>query len=108
MSIDNTLIDTADGVDGYVTVFSASGGRAITGILFCNTSGNTDVKVTVYLVPVGQPVSARRMILNQISIPATETFAMDSERFLLDNGDTIQVAVDHDNILACTVSHIGL
>ena len=103
MAITNTsLIATAPTV-----VFTASGEQAITTIIFCNTSLTTDDIVTVWMVPATQPLDKTRMVMNEVSVPRGETFALDSERFVLANGDTIQAQSAQNNLITVTISSMA-
>jgi hypothetical protein len=98
----NLLIATAPTV-----VFTASGEQAITTMIFCNTSQTTNDLVTVWIVPSTQPLDISRMVMNQVSLPKGETFALDSERFVLSDGDTIQAQSAQNGIISCTISSMA-
>jgi hypothetical protein len=98
----NILIATAPTV-----VFTATGEQAITTMIFCNTDLTTPDIVTVWIVPAGQPLDTSRMVINQVSIPAGETFALDSERFVLENGDTIQAQSGQNSLISVCISSMA-
>lgn len=101
MAISNYRITTS----GTPTaVYTAAGEQAITTIILCNTSDSNDTVATIWLVPAGNAVSPTRMIINDVSIPAKETFALDTERFIFGDGDSIYVQADQDNAISCTIS----
>ena len=46
-------------------------------------------------------------ILKEIPIPATETFVMDSEKFILEDLDTIHVRADQAGAITVTISSVS-
>lgn len=103
MAITNTTLNAT----APLVVFTAFGEQAVTTIIFCNTSLNTDALVTVWMVPATQPVDSSRMVINQVKIPRGETFALDTERFVLGDGDTIQAQASQNNIVSVCVSSMA-
>lgn len=87
-------------------VFIASGENAITCIILCNTSPTTDATVSVWAVPAAIAAGDANMILNEVSLPAGETFSMDTERFILSDGDSIQAQASQNLIVTATVSFV--
>lgn len=91
---------------GETPVLIAAGENAVTCIVFCNTSLVTDATVTCWVVPSAIAVGPSNMILNEISLPAGETFSIDTERFILNDGDSVQAQASQDAIVCCTVSYV--
>jgi len=87
-------------------IFDATGENAVTCIIFCNTSVSTDATVTVWAVPAGFPAGDANMILNEVSVPAGETFSMDTERFIFADSDSLQAQSSQDTIITATVSYV--
>lgn len=87
-----------------VAVYTAAGEQAITTIILCNTSDVSDAIASIWLVPAGNARSNSNMIINDVSIPAKETFALDTERFIFGDGDSIWVQSSVDNAISCTIS----
>ena len=96
------------------TVYSSSGQTAITTLIFCNTNAynsssptaNT-VNLTLYLVPTGSSANSTNMIVNQLPIPAGETFTFDTEKVVMASGDFV-VAVGSVAGLSCTISYMSV
>lgn len=103
MAITNNLLNAT----APLVVFDAVGEQAVTTIIFCNVSLTSDSTVDVWMVPAAQPVDDSRKIINQVFIPRGETFALDTERFVLADGDTIQAQASQNNIISCTVSSMA-
>jgi hypothetical protein len=87
-------------------IFDATGENAVTCVIFCNTSASTDATVSVWAVPAGQPAGNATMILNEISVPAGETFSMDTERFIFADSDTLQAQASQADTITATVSYV--
>lgn len=102
MAIVNANIGS--GVPGQV--YSSTGETAVTAVMFCNV-GQVDTSIDVWLVPAGVSLSNTCMILNSIDMPAGETFSIDTERFILENGDAIYAQAADTNVISATVSYIN-
>jgi hypothetical protein len=98
--------------------FATTGSQfAVTTIVLCNTSLTQSANVNVYaqsyaggnggLGSLG--IGTSTMILNNISIPPTETFIMDTEKFILEGGDRLDASEMSGNngIVTSTVSAIA-
>lgn len=101
-------------VSGTTTsnIFQARGQNAVTTMIFCNTDSITNTTISVFVVPNnganpgGVNAGAGTQILNNISIPATETFMFDTEKLILEDGDAIFAQATNDQIITATVSSI--
>ena len=102
MAIANAQLIATDKTE----VFVSTGENAVTCLIFCNTS-STDDEVTVWVVPSTQPAGNANMIVNTVSIPAGETFSIDTERFILGDSDSIQAQATQDNLITATVSYVA-
>ena len=100
-------ISNADITTGGVDIFTCPGTlvtdlqeHAVTCLLFCNTSAS-DVVLNLTATP--QAGTARK-IINELTIPATESFTFDTEKLVLSTGDKISATVSVDGRLVVTVS----
>lgn len=89
-------------------IFLAGGDQAITTIIFCNNSEVNNTTLDVYAVGNGNTVSTGTLILNNLNLPATETFVMDTEKLILGNGDALWAKATVDEIVVATVSSVGI
>lgn len=80
-----------------------SGEYAVTCVVFCNFSVS-NVTIDVYAVPSGGGVSTATQIIKSLSIPASETFTFDTEKFVLSTGDRLHATCSADNSVTATVS----
>lgn len=68
---------------------------AITNVLVCNNGSSGTAAFDMHLVPQGDPVSNYdTRIINNLDLPAGETFTFDSERIVLEQGDKIVFQAD--------------
>jgi len=103
MTIKNTQIESAN----ITEIFSATGQQAITTMIFCNTDPSTDATVDVFVVPDGSNPGQATQTMKALSLPATETFVLDTERLILEDGDTIHAQSSVDAIVTVTVSSLA-
>jgi hypothetical protein len=101
MAIANSMVSS--GIPGKV--FEAPSQCAVTTMMFCNV-GALNTNISVWMVPAGQALSNSMQILNAINMPAAETFSVDTERFILEQGDSVWVQAQDSNVVAATVSYI--
>lgn len=101
MAIYNTEI-TATSAGSANTLSSGSGARAITTVIVCNT-GSTDLTVTLYAVPSGSSAGNSTMIVNALTVPASDTVSFDQEKMVLGTGDELK-AICSASGLTATVS----
>ena len=111
MAIQNTAIATGM---SPTTIYNSSGATAITTTIFCNTNiynsgsptANT-VELTLHVIPSGGSRGPANMILNAMPIPAGETFTFDTEKMVLETGDTFVALASAAN-LSATVSYMSV
>lgn len=91
MAIQSTAILSAE-----TTIFTCPGlaatdvrEYAVTCIIFCNSS-EIDITLTIHYVPANEPTGFRNMVVNNLLIPAGETFTFDTEKIILSTGDRVQ------------------
>jgi len=112
MAITNEYIDAT-----ITTVYTSTDTNAITSMIFCNyatasniagdaTLTDADTYLDLHIVPSGDTYNDKNKILHQLKLPAGETFIMDTERLVLENGDTIQAQTTSPATISVTVSSI--
>ena len=87
----------------------------ITTVIFTNTA-NADpaddtageTTLTAHLVESGGSLGPSNMIINALPISAGETFVMDTEKLVLEAGDSMQVLSGSPNILVATLSYVDI
>jgi|TARA_A200000159_G_scaffold120331_1_gene114428 hypothetical protein len=116
MAITNNFIDAT-----LTTLYTSSGQSAITSMIFCNyqdtdnisgTPGNVltdaDTFLDLHVVPNGGSAGDENKILHQLKIPGGETFIMDTERLVLENGDTIVAQTTSPATISATISTVAV
>ena len=63
--------------------------RAVTCIFFCNTHATNSDIITVYAVTTSVTADDSNNIIKSAEINATDTLTFDTEKLLLDDGDSI-------------------
>lgn len=91
------------------TVFQAIGQQAITVMYICNTT-NSDAVVDVYCVNSEDSSAAAdsNKIYSQLAVTANDTYVIDLEKIILNDGDLIEVRSDTTNAITVTVSTIAI
>jgi hypothetical protein len=102
MAVSNTVLTTSPSA-----VYTSSGNTVVTLLYFCNTSGGTRT-VNVYVVPSGGSATSSTQIYKNVSITASDTLIIDSEKIILENGDKIFADADSNTSVTTTVGYIAL
>ena len=87
-------------------LFLAASQQAITTMIFCNTDSILNATLDVYVVPYGSNADASTQIMKGVSIPAGETFVLDTERLILETNDAIYAQASETMIITATVSSL--
>jgi len=110
MAIANSLIASGDNT---ILVVDAGKRYAITTILVCNTFTPNPIHeedgqtvFDLHIIPQGQAIGDRNMVVRSLVLPAGETFTFDSEKIVLEEGDYIVIAGESPEVLAATVSYL--
>lgn len=101
MAIQNTQIHSTP-----TQIFLAVNQQAITTIIACNVSQQTSY-LSLFAVPYGKNPGVSTQILSEVELPAGESFALDSERFVLENNDAIYAQSSVDNAITITISSVS-
>ncbi len=106
MSIETNLIASTSSASP-TTVYTSTGESAVTTIFFCNTDSSS-IDVTVWIVPIGDTLGDEHMIMKELTINATDTFAFGSERILMGASDTIQAIAGTTNKVSVVISYTSI
>jgi hypothetical protein len=90
MAIASTLINTT-GVDIFIapgTLITDEREYAVTCVMFCNYSGNDEI-LNIWAEPTVSGTLDIYKIINQLVIPAGETFTLDTEKLVLSTGQRL-------------------
>lgn len=96
---------------------SAPNGWAVTAMLFCNTVTNPedqiytdggDTYLEVHFCASGAATGPENLVLNNIPIPAGETFSFNDEKIILSPGDVINASSTSPTNITATVSYMAI
>ena len=111
MAITQTRIDGSAEHLG-TAVFTATADTAVTTIHLCNISSAADASINIYLLPSDGSTTVpteNNKIYNQLTVQATDTYIIDTEKLILANGDKIFIELpDSSGQIIATISTIGL
>jgi hypothetical protein len=100
MSIQSTLLTTtAD------TVYTSTGSTVVTTIYVSNYTTSANATFSLFAVGSGYSASNTNKLYSNVTVTAGDTYVIDSERLLLDDGDVIQANANVDSRLTLTVSY---
>lgn len=110
MAIQNTQVG-----GGFTTILDVPAGKswAVTTMIFCNTAlpseiytDGGDTYLDVHLCKAGAAAGNGNQILNNIHIPAGETFVLDTEKIILEATDLIRASTTSPTNITATISYI--
>jgi hypothetical protein len=108
MAITNTQI-TSTNITPVLENTAAIGGGgdiAVTIMILCNTTNSTDITVDIHVVAATEAAGDGNMIMKNLAIPAGESFSLDTEKFVLEENDSIQVISSAANAVTVTSSYV--
>jgi uncharacterized Zn finger protein len=88
--------------DGISTVYTSANTNVIVSGFICNLH-DSPVNVTVYLLPDSQTAEDRYKIYNEITIAAGDTYIVDTEKIILDNGESVAAVASVTDVVAVTL-----
>jgi hypothetical protein len=89
------------------SVYTSAGQSALTNVHFCNNSASATV-IDVYLASAGSTANVSNIVYTQVSIPAYDTFVMDTEKIILDDGDILFATAGSSSAVVATVSYLRI
>jgi hypothetical protein len=78
---------------------------AITSMFFCNTTSSDSI-LQVHLVPDGGTFRNDNKIIHNLLINPGDTFTFDTEKIILDSGDSVQAKADPAGSISATLSYV--
>ena len=89
------------------TVYTSSGQTVITAMFFMNDNVAART-LTIHVVQSGGSASASNIIVKDLSIDGADTYVINTEKIILDNGDTIQCVASVDSSIYPTISSVAM
>lgn len=102
MAIQNTSVQTI-----ATPLYTSSGSSAVVTIHLCNYTTDT-VVANVYVVPNGDTAGNTNIVYSNYSITSYNTLIINTEKFILGNGDSVYANVSANTSVTATVSYIGI
>lgn len=100
--ITNTVLTTSS-----ASIHTSTGTTAVVTVYFCNTSGSTRT-FSLYAVPAAGSVSDGTQILKNVSVSASDTYIMNSERLVLANGESLHAVASANTSITATVNWVTI
>lgn len=88
-------------------LYTSNGTNAIVSAYFCNLSGDP-AKFNLYAVPVEGAAGDSNTIYKAINITPADTFVMDVEKIILEDGESIWAEADTADAIAVTIVTVGV
>jgi hypothetical protein len=101
MAIINSILSTSQ--TDLLTV-PASKSYAITTILVCNYGSVGSTSFNLHLVKSGDSAGNSNIVVSDLELPIGETFTFDSEKIVLEEGDSVVFFAGTD--LSATISYL--
>lgn len=89
-------------------VYQSVGESGVTTLVICNHHGSSNAVVNVWVVPDGAVAGNANQILKNLTIVASDTFVMDMEKLVLDDGDTIVAQSDIGDVVNAVISSMAV
>ena len=86
-------------------IFTSTGVNVVTAAYYCNIDQANTQTFSVWLVASGGSPDETNLIYNNVSVVASDTFVIDREKIVLDNGDSIYA--NCTNSISVTISSFG-
>ena len=97
MALNNTLMS-----DGPTNLYTSIGTNVIVSGFFCNLH-DSPVTITVYAIPAGETAMPNYKIYNNIVIASGDTYIIDTEKIILDDGESLAGEATVPDVIATTL-----
>lgn len=98
MALNNTAV-----LSSATDIYTSVGETCVVSAFFCNYSASP-VTVSIFAVPSGGSATDDTVILKNISINASDTYILNTERMILDDGDKIVAVANTAGAVTAIVS----
>lgn len=105
MAITNARLTT--GAAANVLFSTSTVSKAVTAIYLCNPNGSA-VTANVYVVPAGSTDVGNCLIYSNLIVASSDTSIADSERLILESGDSVYANCSVANGIIMTISSVGI
>jgi hypothetical protein len=98
MALTSTIITPT-----IANIYVSNGSNAVTTMYFCNT-GTIPILFNVYAVPKNYEPGIQTLIYYNVPLTSHDTYVVESEKLILDDGDTIRASI----VDPSSIASIGL
>jgi hypothetical protein len=88
-------------------VYTSTGNSAVTTMYLCNKTATT-ATINVFVVCSGFQANGINIVYSNLSIAGNDTYIIESERILFNNGDLIAANASADSAVVVTTSFTGI
>lgn len=103
MSIVNAIITNSTAN----AVYTSAGNSAVTTVYLCNKT-STATTINVFVVNSGFQANGENIIYSNLSIAGNDTYVMEAERILFNNGDFVAANASAASTIVATTSFTGI
>jgi len=89
------------------TVYTSTNTTAITCMFFMNDNAASRT-LDVHVVKNGESLAATNKIVKTITVDPADTYVINIEKLVLDNGDTIQCVASAGSSIQATISSVSI
>lgn len=94
-------------LDSVAPIYTSVGTNAIVVAYFCNTSNNP-ITLSLYIVGVSESGSNDNMIYCNVPISNGDTYVVDLEKIILDDGQSLWGTASESDVVVATIIDIGV
>lgn len=100
MAIQSTTLSTAP-----QSIYTSVGTNAVVVAYFCNTSENP-VMFNLHAVANGAAADISNIMYSNVNITSNDTYVIDNEKLILDNGDSLYAVATEGGVVVATVCNV--
>jgi hypothetical protein len=100
MAIQSTTLSTTT-----QPIYTSVGTNAVVVAYFCNTSVNP-VTISAHAVKSGLTANVSNIIYSNVNITAGDTYVVDQEKLILDDGDSLHAVASEADVVVVTVCNV--
>jgi len=102
MAIQSTLLTSTP-----TAIYTSVGTNDVVVAYFCNT-GTAPAQFHLHAVPSGESAGLTNVIYYNVNLTAGDTYVIDTEKIILDDGDSLYAWSPVDSVIVATVNNIGV
>ena len=92
---------------GVTTIHTSSGQTATTAMFFMNDNASART-INIYAIPSGGSAAGSNQLVKNVNIDGGDTYVLNTEKIILDNGDTIRANASAGSSVYATISYVTI